>query len=200
MSSRKLYGTRMSGNVYKVRLLLSLLNLPYEFVTVDLATQEHRSPSFLRINPLGQVPVLVDSGLAGEIHIRDSQAILVYLARQYGGDWLPNDAVGMAKVMQWLSIAANEIEHSVTALRRHFLLGLSIDKAKAERTATRLLKIMDEHLQTQQWLECDRPTVADIACFPYLACAEDSQLNLTPYANVVAWLDRVRSLPGYICL
>lgn len=200
MSSRKLYGTRMSGNVYKVRLLLSLLNLPYEFVTVDLATQEHRSPSFLRINPLGQVPVLVDSGSAGEIHIRDSQAILVYLARQYGGDWLPNDAVGMAKVMQWLSIAANEIEHSVTALRRHFLLGLSIDKAKAERTATRLLKIMDEHLQTQQWLECDRPTVADIACFPYLACAEDSQLNLTPYANVVAWLDRVRSLPGYICL
>lgn len=200
MSSRKLYGTRMSGNVYKVRLLLSLLNLPYEFVTVDLATQEHRSPSFLRINPLGQVPVLVDSGSAGEIHIRDSQAILVYLARQYGGDWLPNDAVGMAKVMQWLSIAANEIEHSVTALRRHFLLGLSIDKAKAERTATRLLKIMDEHLQTQQWLECDRPTIADIACFPYLACAEDSQLNLTPYVNVVTWLDCVRSLPGYICL
>lgn len=106
----------------------------------------------------------------------------------------------MAKVMQWLSIAANKIEHSVTALRRHFLLGLAIDKDKAERTATRLLQIMNEHLQMQQWLECNRLTIADIACFPYLACAEDSQLNLTPYTSVVAWLDRIRSLPGYISL
>jgi glutathione S-transferase len=195
--SRKLYGTMLSGNVYKVRLCLALLDLAYEFVPVDLANRAHRADAFLQLNPFGQVPVLTEETLV----LRDSQAILVYLAKQYGGGiWLPDDAVEMAKVMQWLSMAANEIEHSFTALRRHFLLKLPIDVAKARRIAERLLHVMEHQLQKQAWLECNHPTIADIACFPYIDRAADAEVDLLPYPNVQAWLDRVRQLPYYIGL
>lgn len=191
----RLYGTMQSGNVYKVRLFLALLDLPYEFVPVDLANRAHRSPAFLQLNPFGQVPVLMEKNLI----LRDSQAILVYLAKQYGGDrWLPADAAGTAKVMQWLSVATNEIEHSFTALRRHFLLSAPVDLVKAQRIAERLLQVMEHHLQTQQWLASAHPTLADIACFPSLDRAEDSQVDLSPYPQVVAWLHQIRQLPGYI--
>lgn len=78
----KLYGHEVSGNSYKVRLLLSLLNLKYEWIKVDLLNGEHKSPEFLALNPFGQVPLLVD----GDTILADAQSILVYLARQYGGD------------------------------------------------------------------------------------------------------------------
>jgi glutathione S-transferase len=193
MTTRKLYGTQQSGNVYKVRLMLSLLDLPYELITLDLAAKAHRSPEFLQLNPMGQIPVLID----GDVNIRDSQAILVYLAKQYGNEWLPSDAVGMAKVMQWLSIAANEIEHSFTALRRHFLLGAPIDQVKAERIAKNLLAVMEQHLQTQHWLECNRPTIADIACYPYINLADDSRIDLSNYTNVRNWMNAIQQLPRY---
>lgn len=194
--SRKLYGTMQSGNVHKVRLFLALLDLPYEFVPVDLMKGAHRSPAFLQLNPFGQVPVLTENGLI----LRDSQAVLVYLAKQYGGDWLPADAAKMAKVMQWLSIAANEIEYSFTALRRHFLLGVPVDVAKAQRIAEQLLQVMERHLEAELWLECGRPTIADIACFPYIDRAADSQIDLSPCPQVSAWLERIHQLPHYVSL
>lgn len=192
---RTLYGTMQSGNVYKVRLLLALLNLPYEFVPVDLRNRAHRSPDFLQLNPFGQIPVWVEETLI----LRDSQAILVYLAKHDdSASWLPEDAAGMAKVMQWLSVAANEIEHSFTALRRHFLLNAPVEVTQAQRIAERLLQVMEHHLQEQPWLECNRPTIADIACFPYLSRAEDSRIDLSPYPQVTAWLHQIQQLPNYI--
>ena len=96
----KLYGHEMSGNSYKVRLLLDLLNLDYEWVKVDLMKGAHKSPEYLTLNPFGQVPLLID----GETRLADAQAILVYLARQYGGDeWLPTEALPLAQVVRWLS-------------------------------------------------------------------------------------------------
>jgi len=91
----KLHGHEISGNSYKVRLMLSLLNLEYEWVRVNLMKGEHKSPEYLAKNPFGQVPLLVDD----ETQIADAQAILVYLARKYGGEpWLPTDALPMAQV------------------------------------------------------------------------------------------------------
>ena len=86
----KLCGHEMSGNSYKPRLLLELLNIEYEWVKVDLMKGEHNSPEYLVLNPFGQVPLLID----GDTKLADAQAILVYLARQYGGgSWLPLDAL-----------------------------------------------------------------------------------------------------------
>ncbi|MEQ1667935.1 MAG: glutathione S-transferase N-terminal domain-containing protein, partial [Sulfuriferula sp.] len=84
-----LYEFPLSGNCHKVRLMLSLLGLPYRSVVLNREQREQKSAAFLAINPYGQVPVLQD----GELVLRDSQAILVYLAQQYGGaHWWTNDA------------------------------------------------------------------------------------------------------------
>lgn len=191
----KFYNHELSGNCYKVRLMLSLLELYYQLITVDLIKGEQKSSQFLKLNPLGQVQVLVD----GDVVIRDAQAILVYLARRYGSeDWLPMEAELMGKVMQWLSTAADEIQHSLAAARKYFLLNAKIDLESAQKRADEILQIMDEHLAQQQWLECDRPTIADIACFPYVGLAADGKISLEAYPDVIAWIKRIKQLPGYI--
>lgn len=191
----KLYDLTLSGNCYKARLMLSLLGLEHELVPVNLQQGEHKSPTYLKLNPLGQVPVLVD----GDVVIRDAQAILVYLARRYGGeDWLPGAAEPMAKVMQWLSTTANEIQNGIAALRLHFLFNASIDLERSQQKAHQILQILNQHLQTRQWLECARPTIADVACFPYIALFSDAKITMEAYPNVVAWVNRVKQLPGYV--
>jgi glutathione S-transferase len=191
----KLYDVELSGNCYKGRLMLSLLGLEHELVPIDLKSGEHKSPAFLELNPLGKVPVLTD----GDVVIRDSQAILVYLARRYGSeDWLPMEAEPMSKVMQWLSTAANEIQNGLATARRHFLLKTPVDLELANQIAHHILQIMDEHLQERDWLECDRLTIADIACFPYVGLAPDGKISLEPYPNLLDWIDRIKKLSGYV--
>lgn len=191
----KLYDAEISGNCYKIRLILSLLKLEHELVPIDLKNGEQKSPAFLKLNPLGQVPVLTD----GDVVIRDAQAILVYLARRYGGDdWLPSEPEQMGKVMQWLSTAANEISNSLAPLRQHYLLNKPVNLELANKTAYQVLQILDEHLQQRDWLECNYLTIADLACFPYIALASDAKIDLKPYPRVIAWLNRIKQLPGYV--
>ena len=193
----KLYHFAISGNCHKARLMLSLLGLEYELIPVNQQAAEHKSEMFLKLNPLGEVPVLID----GEIIIRDSQAILVYLARRYGGeDWLPVEAESMSKVMQWLSIAANEIQNSFAAARRHFLLNAQLDVDLAQQKAYQTLQILNKHLSDREWLECSRPTIADIACFPYVGLAADGKISLADYPHVNGWLERIKQLPGYVSM
>ncbi|MDC3959848.1 glutathione S-transferase family protein [Polyangium jinanense] len=191
----KLYSHPLSGNSHKVRLLLSMLRLEHEEIVVDLLNGEHKTPSFLAMNPLGQVPVLVD----GDETLRDSQAILVYLARKYGGEaWLPSDAAGLARVVQWLSFAANEVHHGPFLARLHFLLGVQLDLGLAQDRSRAALDVLDAHLAKRAWLEHDRPTIADIAVFPYVGLVREGKVQLDDYRNVIAWVERVRALPGYV--
>lgn len=188
-----LYHFEISGNSHKVRLMLSLLGLDYESITPT--NGQHKEPAFLKLNPFGKVPVVVD----GDVVIWDSQAILVYLARRYGGeDWLPLEAEPMALVMQWLSTAANEIQHGLSATRLYYLLNVKLDVELAEKKSYLALGILEQHLQERQWLECDRPTIADIACFPYVALAGDAKISLEPYPHVVAWINRIKQLPRFV--
>jgi glutathione S-transferase len=191
----KLYDFELSGNCHKVRLMLSLLGLEYETIPVALLEGKQRSPEFLKLNPFAQVPVLVD----GDVVIRDSQAILVYLARKHGNeDWLPTEAEAMAKVVQWLCFATNNIQSSLAAARIYFLFKGTADIELVQAKSRQTLKTLDEYLQNRNWLEGDRPTIADIACFPYIELAPDGKIELEPYPSVIAWLDRVKKLPGYV--
>lgn len=116
----KLYGHEISGNSHKARLMLSLLNLKYEWIKVDLLNGEHKLPKYLAMNPFGKVPLLIDS----ERIISDAQAILVYLARQYGGEqWLPQDAVPLSLVVKWLSTTAGEVRQGPEDARLYHLFG-----------------------------------------------------------------------------
>lgn len=192
----KLYGHELSGNSYKVRLFLEILQLEYEWVKVDLMKGEHKSPEYLTINPFGQVPLLVD----GDIQLADAQAILVYLARKYGNEqWLPLDALPLAKVVRWLSTTAGEVRQGPENARLYYLFGATnINIERAHQKADYILTQLDKHLSTRTWLEFERPTIADIAVYPYIALAKDGKIDLQPYPNVLKWLDRVKQLPGYI--
>ena len=192
----KLYGHELSGNSYKVKLLLSLLHLEFEWIKIDVMAAEQKGAAHLARNPFGQIPVIED----GAVTLADAQAILVYLARQYGGEaWLPLEALPLAQVIRWLSIAAGEVRQGPETTRLYHMFGMtniSIDRAtqKAEFILTQL----DQHLSDRLWLEFDRPTIADVAVFPYVALARDGKIDLDAYVNVLAWIERVKQLPGYI--
>lgn len=193
----QLYDFVLSGNCHKIRLLLSMLKLDYESIPVNLADGEHKTAQFLQLNPCGHVPVLLD----GDVTIRDSQAILVYLARRYGGeDWLPLEPEAIAKIMQWLSFAANEIGNSLAAARRYFIFKGQLDLDLTQQKAHQVLQILDRHLTLHQWLECSHPTIADLACFPYVGLAPDGKVALDNYPHVIAWCDRMKQLPGYVSM
>jgi len=191
----KLYGHEMSGNSYKVRLFLELLQVEYEWIKVDLMKGEHKSLEYLSLNPFGQVPLLVD----GEIKLADAQAILVYLAKQYGDEkWLPSDALPLAQVVRWLSTTAGEIRQGPENARLYHLFGAtSINIDRAQQKAEHILIQLNQHLSTRTWLEFERPTIADIAVFPYVALAPDGKIDLTLYPNILAWIDRIKQLPGF---
>jgi glutathione S-transferase len=192
-----LYGHEISGNSYKVRLLLSLLNLKYEWGRVDLMKGEHKSPEYLAKNPFGQVPFLVD----GEVQLADSQAILVYLARQYGGEkWLPLDALSLAQIIRWLSTAAGEVRQGPENARLYYLFGAgtNINIERATQKSTFILTQLDQHLSDRTWLEFDHPTIADVAIYPYIALARDGKIDLDAYPQVLNWIERVKQLAGYI--
>ncbi len=192
----KLYNHELSGNGYKVQLMLSLLGLEYELVRIDLMKGEHRSPEFLQLNPFGQIPVLQD----GDILLQDAQAILVYLARRYGNeDWLPLDAEPMSRVMRWLSTATGEIRQGVESGRLDHLFNVqSINIETATNKSNFLLKMFEQHLAENNWLTLERPTIADVACFPYIALAPDGKIYLEAYTNVRAWIERIKQLLGFV--
>ena len=192
----KLYGHELSGNVYKIKLLLSLLGIEYQFVRVDLMKGEHKSPEYLKINAFGQVPLLVDDDKI----LPDAQAILVYLARKYGNEqWLPTEAEDLSRVVRWLSTSAGEIRQGVEAARLFHLFGAkTINIEVAKQKSAFILDQINRHLADREWLELGHPTIADIAAFPYIALASDGKISLDKYPHILAWIERIKQLPGFV--
>ena len=178
----RLYDYELSGNCYKLRLLLHWLGLQYQRIAVNFHPgREHRSPAFLRdINPLGQLPVLAD----GDFLLRDAQACLVYLASQYdrAGHWYPDDAATRGRITTWLA-TADDLTRSIAAARQHYSFGMAADIARCEALARASLRLLDDALAENQasgrpWLAgTHEPSIADIACFPYAALAGAADLD-----------------------
>lgn len=192
----KLYYIPISGNAYKVRILLALLNVPYEKVALDATAKEHKQAAFRKLNPRGEVPVLEDDGLV----LWDSSACLVYLARKFGKEqWLPNDAGGMAQVMQWMALSANEIQFGLQYARRGVLQDRwtagTLEQGQAMGRVA--LDALETRLKDNDWLALGHPTIADVACFPYVETAPEAKVSLESYPAVIAWLERCKVLPGW---
>jgi glutathione S-transferase len=195
MTMIQLYDATLSGNCHKVRTMLGLLGHEYQSIAVDLAAGEQKAPAFLALNPFGQVPVIKD----GDSVIRDSQAILVYLARRYGGQrWWPDDAAALGAIAAWLSTAASEVAQGPGALRLHHKFGRVINVEQAQRVSRSLLATMDFRLSANDWIGTDTASIADIAMYPYIALAHEGQVDLAPYPSIIAWVKRVQAMPGYV--
>ncbi len=192
-----LYNISISGNCHKVRLMLAFLGLEYQTHNLDLGASEQTSDDYLRLNLFGQAPVIDDNGVV----IRDSQAILVYLAKKYGEDrFWSNDPAELAQITSWLSTAANEMQNGPARLRVHHKLGRPIDIKHATDITTKLLNIINGHLADKKWLVADKLSIADIAIYPYLALAHEGQIDISPYQNITEWLARFEALPDYVSM
>lgn len=191
----KLYDSPLSGNAYKIRLFLALLDVEYQKIPVDLKAGDNRKAEFLARNPRGQIPVLED----GETVVWDSQAILVYLARRHGDEgWLPLDPAPMARVAQWLAVSENELFFGLARARAVKKFGRAFDLEASQEYGIGGLKVLDGRLENQDWLAASRPTIADVACFPYVALAPEGGIPLDGWPNVLGWIRRLQSLPGYV--
>ena len=200
-----LYDYELSGNCYKLRLLMSFLGIAHKTVPVDFYPgREHKSAWFLRLNPLGQLPVIDDDGLV----LRDAQAILVYLAAKCdgGGTWYPRDNPALlGEIGQWLAFA-DGITGTASAARLHDALFYDLDVAAARAGAHRLFRILDEHLwfreaEGRDWLcSAAQPTVADIACFPYVILSEEGGVSRRDYPAIRRWCDRFKRIPGFVVM
>ena len=194
----KLYYHRQSGHSHRVRLFMSLIGVDYELVEVDLRKDEHHRPWFLALNPFHQIPVLQDA----DVVVSDSNAILVYLACKYDRtDWLPTGPADMASVQRWLSVAAGEVARGPCAARLVTVWNENLGgEEEAIRRSHSLLRLLDQHLQSLDWLALGRPTLADVAIYTYVAHAPEGNVDLSGYQNVISWLKRVEDLQGFIPL
>ncbi len=196
----RLYDYSPSGNGYKVRLLLSLLDLPYEFVEIDIRRGQSRTPEFLKLNPNGRVPVLeIDDG----IHLSESNAILTFLAEQTR--YFPNKPISRATVMQWLFFEQYSHEpHIAVARSWHIHNELDEEKQcmlrKHHSLGHAALRVMEKHLENRSFFVDEQYTIADISLYAYSHTAEEGGFDLNGYPSILSWLDNVRKQPRHISI
>jgi glutathione S-transferase len=187
-----------SQNAWKVRQLLNHLGRPHKTEYVSIFEGEGQRPEYLAVNPTGAVPAirLDDGHVLGE-----SNAILAFLAE--GTPYLPSDAFGRAKVLQWLSFEGNYVEPAIGTLRHWILTGKDARRPRelveSRRGASmKALGILDRELASRPFIAGDAYTIADISLFAYTSRAHEAKLPLGDFANVVAWIERVEAQPGFL--
>jgi glutathione S-transferase len=195
-----LYDNMDSGNGYKARLLLHLLDIPYRRVELDIDRNETRTPEFLIKNPNGRIPTLeLDDGTC----LPESNAILFYLAD--GTAYLPQGHLARAQVLQWMFFEQYSHEPYV-ATPRYIIRHLGRAHPRIKELPERLergrqaLGVMENHLRARRFFVSERVTIADIALYAYTHIAHEGDHDLRPYPAVRAWLDRVAQQPGHIPL
>jgi glutathione S-transferase len=194
-----LYNSDISGNCYKVRLLLAHLGIDYEKREVDVVDRSTRPQLLGGLNPSLRVPTLVlDDGRP----LGESGAILWYFGE--GTRFVPDDRYTRAQMLQWMFFEQYEHEPAIAVAR--FLIAYSqVPRDQFEKRLPRLwadgvraLETMERHLDGREWFVGDTPTLADIALYAYTHAADEGEFDLAPYEHVRVWLDRVAAMPGHV--
>jgi len=175
--------------------MMSLLDLPYE--VIDLIRDGSNQPvDFFDISPLGQVPVIDDNGLK----LADSNGLLVYLVKKYSesSTWLPENAINAAKVQRWLSMAAGELVSGPATARFSKVFNVEVDYEAAKKKSESLFSVMNNTLSEHPFLIGDEITIADIACYTYVAHSPEGGLKLDAYPHIIAWLRRIEAQKGFV--
>ena len=197
----RLYDYLPSGNGYKVRLLLTQLNLPFERVELDILKGHTRTPEFLKKNPNGRIPLLE---LGNGQFLAESDAILFYLAEGTppGTPLLPADRFGRAQVLQWMFFEQYSHEPNIATVRFWMHSGMTPERQALLEPKRQLgyaaLQVMERHLATRRFFVGEQYSIADIALYAYTHVADEGGFDLAPYAAIHAWFERVRSQPRHI--
>jgi len=194
------HGMSVSGNCHKVRLLLEQLGSRYRWVEVDSAHGQTHSPEFLALNPNAKVPLIVrDDGRV----LTESNAILFWLAE--GTPYLPTDGWERAQALSWMFFEQYSHEPCVAVAR--FIRGWTAldsprrtELPRLHELAATALAVMEQHLRQAQWFTGSEYGIADIALFAYTDVAADGGIDLQPFVEVRAWLQRVREQPRFVAM
>jgi glutathione S-transferase len=194
----RLYDFLSSGNGYKVRLLMAQLRIPYERIEIDILDGQSRTDEFLAINPNGRIPVLE---MNAEERLVESNAILVYLAE--GTPYFPKARWQRAKVLEWMFFEQYSHEPNIATPRFwKMYFPVTEDRQGLLEQKMRLgyeaLAVMERHLARRSFFVTDEYSIADISLYAYTHVAHEGGFDLSPFPAVRAWLERVRSQPGYV--
>jgi len=192
----KLYDYLPSGNSYKVRLVMSYLDLTYTHVSIDIHKGESSTPEYLDKNPAGQIPLLeLDDGR----FLAESNAIMSFLAE--GSDLIPSDNYDRAKMLQWMFWEQYKHEPAIAVARfismyaketRGDELPLLLEKGH------KVLTVMNAHLLNRDWFVGSKRSLADIALYAYTHVADQGGFDMSSYKYVQSWLQRFASHSHHI--
>jgi glutathione S-transferase len=195
-----LYNSPISGNCYKVRLLLAHLGIAYETREVDVVDRSDTRDFLADLNPARRAPTLVlDDGRP----LAESNAIIWYLGEDTS--FVPADRYERGKALQWLFFEQYEHEPAVAVAR--FLKTYSgkpewweAQRESLTKRGHKALRMLEHGLDGRDWLASDHMTVADIALYAYTHVAGEGGFSLDGYPAIRAWLDRVASQPGHVTI
>jgi len=185
--------TAPTPNGWKISIALEEMGLPYEVKVVDFATNEQKSPWYVKLNPNGRIPTLLDDGFA----LFESGAILIYLAEKTGR-FLPHDVQGRSRVIQWLMFqmsAVGPMMGQANVFLRYFPEKIQPAIDRYQREVTRLFGILDQQLATHDYIAGDY-SIADMALWPWVSGYEWSGVSIAEFANLQRWLAQVGDRPA----
>lgn len=193
----RLYGFGESGNAYKVALMLAMTGTEWELEFVPFFSGGTRTPEFRAINPMGEVPVLVD----GEVTLSQSGVMLEYLA-ELTGKFTGRDAAERREVLRWLFWDNHKLSTQVGTTR--FLMNFVTPDKRPEPVIAFLqarlksaYRVLEDHLTSRDWIVGAGPTIADLSCCSYLYYPEPFGFARDDWPNIAAWLDRIVAQPGW---
>jgi GST-like protein len=178
--------TSETPNGWKITILLEELGVPYKVTPISLTNQEQKTPEFLRLNPNGKIPALVDDGFA----VFESGAILLYLAEKFGR-FIPADVQGRSRAIQWVMWQVSGLGPMMgqaTVFNRYFPEKLPSVIERYTRESRRLLGVLDGALEGRDYLAGDY-SIADIACFPWVRGHEWAGVTLDGLPNIARWME-----------
>ncbi|MGU9951667.1 MAG: glutathione S-transferase family protein [Gammaproteobacteria bacterium WSBS_2016_MAG_OTU1] len=196
----KVYGNMLSGNCYKIKLLMEFLEIQHEWMPIDIMAGENRACDVVRLKGNGKIPLLQ---INESEFLTESNAILNYLAT--GTIFLPNDNFIRAKILQWQFFEQYSHEPYIAVARYiNKFLGMPADKIRQYQSKQEgghaALKIMETQLAVSPFFVGEAPTIADISLYAYTHVAADGGFDLVDYPHINAWLARIVAMPNYVAM
>ena len=196
----KLYDFLPSGNGYKIRLLLNLLDIAYERIELNILKRETRTPEFLQKNPYGKIPLLE---IAPDRYLAESNAILYFLSQ--GTEFFPQDGYVRSQVMQWLFFEQYSHEPNIATARYWINILKQPEQYREQlhhkhRLGNAALKAMEQHLRDRNFLVAETYTIADICLYAYTHVADEGGFELDRFPAIQAWLSRIKTHPKHISI
>lgn len=196
----KIYGSDLSSPANKVRFVANALNLPYEYVRVNLRAGEHMKPEYKQVHPANKIPAIDDDGFV----LFESNAIIRYLADKCASPLYPKDLKARAVVEQWIDFGSMHVGAAASKVvyNRIFapIRGIPIDESSLKEGLSflaRFLPVVDEQLGRSKYLAGDQMTLADINLLALLDPAEIANIDLAPYKNITVWRNSLRTKEFY---